>query len=87
MMSDLTKTLAGAAALAALDRIRKIKIRAENLLGSVDNYPALIRSCFSDRSLEGLNRLWQAWEQLADDSPQSGLVWLKKRAFGTDRLL
>ena len=52
MMSGLTKTLALAAlaALAALDRIRKIKIRAENLLGSVDNYPALIRSCFSARS-------------------------------------
>ena len=35
MMSGLTKTLA-LAALAALDRIRKVKIRAENLLGSVD---------------------------------------------------
>jgi hypothetical protein len=52
MMSGLTKTLALAAvaALAALYRIRKIKIRAENLLGSVDNYPALIRSWFSARS-------------------------------------
>jgi hypothetical protein len=59
-----------------LEHIRKVKIRAENLPGCVDNYPALIRSCFSDRSLEGLNRLWQAWKQLADDSPQSELVWL-----------
>jgi hypothetical protein len=59
-----------------LEHIRKVKIRAENLSGCVDNYPALIRSCFSDRSLEGLNRLWQAWKQLADDSPQSELVWL-----------
>jgi len=40
-----------------LEHIRKVKIRAENLSGCVDNYPALIRSCLSDRSLEGLNRL------------------------------
>ena len=59
-----------------LEHIRKVKIRAENLSGCVDNYPALIRSCFSARSLEGLNQLWQAWKQLADDSPQSELVWL-----------
>lgn len=39
-----------------LKHIRKVKIRAENLSGCVDNYPALIRSCLSDRSLEGLNR-------------------------------
>jgi tRNA G10 N-methylase Trm11 len=63
-----------------LEHIRKVKIRAENLSGCVDNYPALIRSCFSARSLEGLNRLWQAWKQLADDSPQSELVWLTVRS-------
>ena len=56
--------------------IRKVKIRTENWSGCVYNYPALIRSCFRARSLEGLNRLWQACKQLADDSPQSELVWL-----------
>lgn len=59
-----------------LAQIEKIINCAETLEGAVEGYPKLIRECFSDRSLESLDRLRQAWEKLADNSPQSQLVWL-----------
>jgi hypothetical protein len=49
---------------------------AETLQGCVENYPPLIRKCFTNESLESLDRLRQAWEKLADNSPQSQLTWL-----------
>lgn len=59
-----------------LEHVKKVVECAETRQGCVDNYPDLIRACFSDRSLECLDRLRQAGEKLADDSPQSQLVWL-----------
>ena len=61
---------------AYLEHIKEVLKCSESLQGCVDNYPSLIRECFSDQSLEYLDRLRQAWEKLADDSPQSQLVWL-----------
>jgi hypothetical protein len=61
---------------AYLEHIKKVIRCAENLQGCVDNYPNLIRECFSNQSLESLDRLRQAWEKLTDYSPQSQLVWL-----------
>lgn len=61
---------------AYLQRVREVNRCAENLKGCVDSYPKLIRNCFSDQSLESLDRLRQAWEKLADNSPESELVWL-----------
>jgi hypothetical protein len=61
---------------AYLQYIKKVTEYAAKLQGSVDNYPALISQCFSISSLECLDRLRHAWQMLADDSPQSQLVWL-----------
>ncbi len=61
---------------AYLEHIRKITKCAENLHGCVDDYPTLIRECFSASSLECLDRLRQAWERLADNSSPSQLAWL-----------
>lgn len=59
-----------------LEHIEEIIKYAENLPACVDDYPKLIRECFSNQTLECLDKLRQAWEKLADDSPQSQLAWL-----------
>ncbi len=63
-----------------VDRYREhildiIKI-ADNIKGSVQDYPKLIRECFKDSSLECLDKLQKAYLQLADNSPESELAWL-----------
>lgn len=59
-----------------LKHITKVIKRAENLEACIHTYPKLIHQCFSISSLESLDRFRQAWEELADDSSQSQLVWL-----------
>jgi DNA methylase len=59
-----------------LEYIKEITKYAENLQACIDDYPKLIRECFSNQSLECLDKLRQAWEKLANDSPQSQLAWL-----------
>lgn len=61
---------------AYLDRIKNVIESAETLKSCIDDYPKLIRECFSDRSLEYLDKLRQAWYKLSDNSPQSQLAWL-----------
>lgn len=61
---------------AYLEHIRHIIKTADTSQRSVDNYPPLIRQCFSDSSLECLDKLQNAWKKLADNSPQSELAWL-----------
>ncbi|MFK0733523.1 MAG: DNA methyltransferase [Gloeotrichia echinulata GP01] len=61
---------------AYLEHIKKIIACAENLQSSIDKYPKLIHDCFSIPSLQSLDKLRQAWEKLADESPQSQLAWL-----------
>lgn len=61
---------------AYLEHTNKVIRCAENLQFYLDDYPSLIRECFSYSSLECLDRLRQAWEKLIDDSPQSQLAWL-----------
>ncbi len=61
---------------AYLEHIKKIIKSAETSQGYVDNYPTLIRQCFSDSSLEFLDKLKSAWNKLADKSPESELAWL-----------
>lgn len=57
-------------------QIIKVIKCAENLQSCIDDYPKLIRECFSKESLECLDRLRQASHKLSDDSQQSKLVWL-----------
>ncbi len=61
---------------AYLQQTQNVVRLAENLKGCVNEYPNLIRECFTDPSLNCLDRLRQAWEKIADDSPPSELVWL-----------
>ncbi|MEW5856395.1 MAG: DNA methyltransferase [Cyanobacteriota bacterium] len=61
---------------AFIEHTTKVIRCAETLQGCVENYPPLIRKCFTNESLESLDRLRQAWEKLADNSPQSQLTWL-----------
>jgi len=61
---------------AYLEHINKIIKCAENLQGCVDEYPSLIRECFSDSSLECLDKLRKSWNSFATDSSQSQLAWL-----------
>lgn len=70
------KLLYGTDPDAYLEHAKEVHRYAEDLQGCVDNYPTLIRGCFSDESLECLDRLRRAWERLANDSPESQLVWL-----------
>ncbi|PAX60101.1 DNA methyltransferase [Brunnivagina elsteri] len=59
-----------------LNFINKVIKVSQNLQARIDNYPKLIRECFKDEALEHLDKLRQAWEKLADDSPESQLAWL-----------
>lgn len=61
---------------AYLEYISNLIRIAENLPAHIEDYPILIRECFSESSLQSLDRLRQAWEQLADNSAQSQLAWL-----------
>ncbi len=56
--------------------IQKILKIADNIQGSVEGYPKLVRECFKDSSLEFLDKLRKAYLELADNSPQSELAWL-----------
>ncbi|HEY9615124.1 DNA methyltransferase [Allocoleopsis sp.] len=57
-------------------RVTEVIRSAEKLEGSIDNYPKLIRECFSDHSLECLDRLRRASEMITDNSSSAQLVWL-----------
>jgi hypothetical protein len=59
-----------------LERVTEVIRCAENLESSIDHYPKLIRECFSDRSLECLDRLRRSSEMFADNSSSAQLVWL-----------
>lgn len=61
---------------AYLERAKAIKRRATGLQGMVEDYPPLIRKCFSDTALADLDRLRRAWRELDDESPASQLAWL-----------
>ncbi|HEY7426482.1 MAG TPA: DNA methyltransferase [Gemmataceae bacterium] len=61
---------------AFLQRVAKVKRLAQTLTASVDDYPPLIRKCFTDDSLTCLDQLRRAWEKSDDQSPASQLVWL-----------
>lgn len=58
------------------EHIQKIIKIADNIQGSVEGYPKLIRECFKDSSLECLDKLQKACLELANNSPQSELAWL-----------
>lgn len=59
-----------------LEHINKIKNYANSIKGYTEQYPPLIQKCFTDDSLEYLDRLRRAWEYFNDDSSQSQLAWL-----------
>lgn len=57
-------------------RVAKVKRLAQTLTASVNDYPPLIRKCFTDDALACLDQLRRAWEKTDDQSPASQLVWL-----------
>jgi hypothetical protein len=61
---------------AFLQRAAKVKRLAQTLRADMDDYPPLIRKCFTDDSLACLDQLRRAWERSDDQSPASQLVWL-----------
>jgi len=54
----------------------RVKKSAARRSPSIDHYPALIRKCFTDERLEGLDVLRRALEANQDDSPEWRLAWL-----------
>jgi hypothetical protein len=71
-----TKLLYRSDADAFRERARDVKRLASKLRGVSDDYPPLIGKCFDAETLEYLDHLRRAWEQLRDDTPASELVWL-----------
>jgi tRNA G10 N-methylase Trm11 len=61
---------------AFLARAREVKRLALRMHGIGCEYPTLIHKCFSADALESLDHLRRAWEELADDTPESELTWL-----------
>ncbi|HZV06699.1 MAG TPA: hypothetical protein VE999_16580 [Gemmataceae bacterium] len=61
---------------AFLERAREVKRVAKGLTARVDDYPPLIRRCFTEESLTCLDQLRRAWEKTDDQSAASRLVWL-----------
>jgi hypothetical protein len=59
-----------------LRQIEKLKHAAREIKPDLDNYPSLIRKCYTDETLGQLDVLRQAYEKIRDDSPASELVWL-----------
>lgn len=59
-----------------LRRIRQIRKRSETLTASTASYPRLVYKCYDGATLEKLDVLRQACEQLADDTPAGRLAWL-----------
>jgi len=50
--------------------------RAEGRPGNLEKYPDLIRRCYTDNALLGLDRLRTSFESYADGSAASELTWL-----------
>lgn len=63
-------------ASAFLPLARDVLGRAKRLSPSLERYPPLIRKCFSDEALAGLDSLRGAVQGILDGSPESELVWL-----------
>ncbi len=59
-----------------LRTIEQITQIARSSPGRLEGYPPLIRKCYSDASLRGLDALRRGYEQVRDDSPASELAWL-----------
>ena len=59
-----------------IDRAQQVIHRARTFSSVLDNYPALIRRCYTDESLAELDGLRNSIEATADDSETSQLVWL-----------
>ncbi len=56
--------------------IRELKRRACDRSPVTDRYPPLIQKCYDAESLSQLDKLRQALDELADDSPAANLAWL-----------
>lgn len=59
-----------------LERARATRASAQQLRGTPDDYPPLMRKCFDDEALRSLDSLRRAWLAFADGSAASELVWL-----------
>jgi len=59
-----------------LAHAKKVIETSNKVKGKIDGYPQLIRKCYEDWALQGLDRLRVAWERHDDRTPQSELVWL-----------
>jgi hypothetical protein len=61
---------------AYMKKIDKIKQIAQSLVSSIEEYPKLIRECYTDESLSKLDLLRKAFEAVKDETPASELSWL-----------
>ncbi len=59
-----------------IDHAEKVRHLAPTISGRIEEYPALVRKCFTDDSLVFLDQLRRAWEKSDDQSAASQLVWL-----------
>lgn len=59
-----------------LQRAASVKRLAQTLAASVNDYPPLIRKCFTDDALICLDQLRHAWQKTDDQSAESRLIWL-----------
>lgn len=56
--------------------VGRLKQAAASVNPCADGYPPLIAACYDRETLLELDALRQAFERIADDSPQTSLVWL-----------
>lgn len=58
------------------DLAERVRKSAARRTASIEHYPTLIRKCFTDDRLEGLDVIRRALEANQDDSPEWRLAWL-----------
>jgi len=59
-----------------LDRVRLIRERSKEVSPETGSYPPLIYKCYDPSTIEKLDGLRQACEELADETPAGRLAWL-----------
>ena len=59
-----------------LRKIEQLTKAAKTAKPDLEEYPSLIRKCYSDSSLQDLDQLRQGFERVRDDSAASELAWL-----------
>ena len=61
---------------AYLNKVNALRERSAGMNPEIDSYPTLIRKCYDDETLQKLDVLRQAYEEVKDSTPASKLAWL-----------